>query len=71
MFPSISIDIRTLSCDLLEFFRQRIVSLLEEKEIDSDIIQAIAGDTTPTSKLLDDPTDIDFRASLLMDMRKK
>ncbi len=70
LFPSLSFDISCLSRELREFFRQRIVSLLEEKNIDFDIIQAIAGDTTSTSRLLDDPTDFDFRASLLMDMRK-
>ncbi len=70
LFPDISFDIDTLSCDLLEFFRQRIISLLEEKNIDFDIIQAIAGDTTSTAKLLEDPTDVYFRSSLLMDMRK-
>ena len=71
IFPSISFDISTLSYELMEFFRQRIISLLEEKDIDFDIVQAIAGDTISTSKLLDDSTDVDFRASLLMDMRKK
>ncbi len=70
LFPSLSIDISILSCELMEFFRQRIISLLEDKEVEFDIIQAIAGDTTSTAKLLDDPTDVDFRASLLMDMRK-
>ena len=70
IFPSVSIDINHLSSELIEFFRQRIVSLLEEKAIDFDIIQAIAGDTTSTSILLSDPTDVYFRASLLMDMRK-
>ncbi len=70
LFPSLSIDISSLSSELMEFFRQRIISLLEDKEVDFDIIQAIAGDTISTLKLLDDPTDVDFRASLLMDMRK-
>ncbi|MBW3041760.1 glycine--tRNA ligase subunit beta [Prochlorococcus marinus] len=70
IFPNIPFDINVLSADLIELFRQRISSLLEEKEIDSDVIQAIAGDSTPTSKLLGDSTDVDFRASLLMDMRK-
>ncbi len=70
LFPSLSIDISILSFELMEFFRQRIISLLEDKEVEFDIIQAIAGDTTSTAKLLDDPTDVDFRASLLMDMRK-
>ena len=70
LFPSLSFDITSLSLELMEFFRQRIVSLLEEKDIDFDIIQAIVGDTTLTSRLLDDPTDFEFRSSLLMDMRK-
>ncbi|WP_269624643.1 glycine--tRNA ligase subunit beta [Prochlorococcus marinus] len=70
LFPSLPFNIISLSCELKEFFRQRIISLLEEKEVDFDIIQAIAGDTISTSKLLDDPTDINFRTSLLMDMRK-
>ncbi len=70
LFPSLSINISSLSSELMEFFRQRIISLLEEKDVDFDIIQATAGDTTSTSKLLDDPTDVDFRISLLMRMRK-
>ena len=44
--------------------------MLEEKDIDFDIIQAVLGDTSLTSKLLDDPTDVYFRALLLMDMRE-
>ncbi len=71
LFPSLSFEISSLSSEIKEFFRQRIISLLEEKDIDFDIIQAIAGDTTSTSKLLDDPTDVYFRTSLLMEMRKK
>ena len=70
LFPSIPFDKSILSCDLIEFFRQRIISLLEEKNFDFDIIQAIAGEFTTTEDLLDDSTDVDFRASLLMEMRK-
>ncbi len=70
LFPSLPFEISSLSSELKEFFRQRIISLLEEKNIDFDIIQAIAGDTTSTPKLLDDPTDVNFRSSLLMEMRK-
>ncbi len=70
LFPSLPFEISSLSSELKEFFRQRIISLLEEKDIDFDIIQAIAGDTISTSKLLDDPTDAYFRTSLLMEMRK-
>ncbi len=69
IFPSISFDISSLSLELMEFFRQRTISLLEERDIDFDIIQAIAGDTIPISKLLYDLTDVYFRASLLKDMR--
>ena len=66
LFPSLSFDITCLSLELMEFFRQRIVSLLEEKDIDFDIIQAIVGDTTLTSRLLDHPTDFEFRSSIIM-----
>ena len=69
-FPSIPFDESSLKSELMEFFRQRIISLFEDKDIDFDIILSIAGDSIPTSKLLDDPKDVDFRASLLMDMRK-
>jgi len=70
LFPSLSLNISSLTIELKEFFRQRIISLLEEKDIDFDIIQAVSGDTSLISKLLDDPTDVYFRALLLMDMRK-
>ncbi len=70
LFPLISFDIVSLAKEIKEFFRLRIISLLDEKQIDFDIIQSIAGDTTPTSILLDDPTDVDFRASLLVNMRE-
>ncbi len=70
LFPSLPFDISRLVSELKEFFRQRIISLLEEKNIDFDIIQAITGDTISISKLLDDPTDVYFRTSLLMEMRK-
>ena len=69
IIPNTSFDIKILSCDLIEFFRQRIISLLEEKDIAVDVIQSIAGDSTSTAKILYDPTDVDFRSLLLMDMR--
>ena len=69
LFPTLSFNLSSVSSELKEFFRQRIISLLEEKEIDFDIIQSVAGNTTSTSKLLDDPSDVNFRTSLLMDMR--
>ena len=70
LFPYLSFDISTISSELKEFFRLRIISLLEEKNIDFDIIQAVAGDRDSNSKLLDDPTDANFRTLLLMNMRE-
>jgi len=70
LFPSLPFETSNISCELKEFFRQRIITLLEEKNIDFDIVQAIAGDKASTSKLLDDPTDVEFRASLLLNMRE-
>ena len=70
MFPNILFDINIISYELKEFFRQRVISLLEEKEIHFDVIQSISGDTIPTEKILDDTNDVNFRASLLMDMRR-
>ena len=70
LFPTLLINKSVLSCDLKEFFRQRIISLLEEKGIDIDIIQAIAGDTTSTSEILNNPAEVYFRTKLLMEMRR-
>ena len=44
-------------------------SLLEESDIDSDIIQSVAGETIASKRLLDDPIDVLVRINLLVDMR--
>ena len=69
MFPDFNIDKTKLLNDLSDFFRQRIISFLEEKELDFDLVQAIAGETIPISRLLSDPIDIKIRVNLLSEMR--
>ena len=60
----------TLTGDLEEFLRQRLVSLLEEGGHDPDIVQALAGQGLPLERILGDPTDVLERAELLSDLRR-
>ncbi len=69
LFPEFNIESSKLFDDLSEFFRQRIISLLEENGIDIDISQAIAGASIPIKSLLLDPSEIQLRANLLSQMR--
>ncbi len=69
LFPDFNIDSNKLFDDLCCFFRQRIISLLEEKEYDFDLIQSVAGPSTPIRKLLADPLDVIDRIELLSEMR--
>tara|TARA_B100000700_G_scaffold322883_1_gene425386 strand:+ start:1275 stop:3440 length:2166 start_codon:yes stop_codon:yes gene_type:complete len=68
-FPTLSIDLDDIQNDLHEFFRLRIITSLEEKKIDFDIIQAVSGPSFSTKQLIEDPLDILLRANLLMNMR--
>ena len=70
LLPSLDINMKSHSIDLSDFFRQRIISLLEEDGIDVDLVQAVAGQTIPIKSLLSDPMDIRRRAELLVQMRK-
>ena len=70
LLPGLSINTNRLSVDLGDFFRQRIISLLEDSGTDIDIVQAIAGETIPIQILISDPMDIRRRAELLLEMRK-
>ncbi len=70
MFPNFNINVDNLSNDLFEFFRQRIISQLEEEGIDPDLVEAVAGPSISISSLLSDPADILLRAELLSNMRK-
>lgn len=69
IFPDFKIDRQNLLADLSDFFRQRIISQLDEYKIDSDLIQAVAGNTIPIDRLLSDPADIRLRAELLSELR--
>ena len=55
--------------DLSDFFRQRIISLFEEIGEDSDLIKAVAGNTTTIQRLLKEPCDSRIRLDLLRGMR--
>ncbi len=70
LLPSLDINMKSHLIDLSDFFRQRIISLLEEDGIDVDLVQAVAGQTIPIKSLLFDPMDIRRRAELLVQMRK-
>ena len=70
LLPELSINSNALVKELAEFFRQRIISLLEESGIDIDIVQAVSGETIPIKNILADPMDIRRRAELLSHMRK-
>ncbi len=64
-----TIDKNLLLDDLTDFFRQRIITLLEESSIDIDLVQSVAGATTSIKRLLSDPLDAKIRAELLSEMR--
>jgi len=57
LLPGLHTDATALASDLAEFLRQRLQSLLEEAGIDADLVQAVAGDGVPLSRLLCDPAD--------------
>lgn len=69
LLPGFRVDASRLAADLVEFLRQRIVSLLEEEGIDSDLVQAVAGEGLDLSRLLRDPADARRRAGLLAGLR--
>tara|TARA_Y100001968_G_scaffold297513_1_gene306641 strand:+ start:36984 stop:39152 length:2169 start_codon:yes stop_codon:yes gene_type:complete len=71
ILPHFNINSNDLVHDLYEFFRQRIISLLEEEGIDFDLIQAVVGNTISIPNFLSDPVEIRFRIDLLSDMREK
>ncbi len=70
LFPMFETSASKLLKDLLDFFRQRVVSLLEESGIDQDLVQAVAGKMIDINDLLVDPKDVYKRAKLLAKMRK-
>jgi glycyl-tRNA synthetase beta chain len=70
LLPHFQVDPTLLGGELLEFLRQRLVSLLEEQGVDGDLVQAVAGDTVSPARVLADPADARQRASLLAELRR-
>ena len=69
--PHLGLDPRALAGDLGEFLRQRLISLLEDGAIPADLVQAVAGDSVPLSRVLQDPEDSRQRATLLLTLRQQ
>jgi glycyl-tRNA synthetase beta chain len=67
--PHLAVDPVQLGDDLAELLRQRLVSLLEEQGVPTDLVQAVAGDAVPRERLLRDPADARLRADLLVSLR--
>jgi len=68
-FDSLKFKPELLLNDVMNFFHQRIITLLEEASYDIDIVQAVAGESLCTRRLLSDPIDVLIRASLLAELR--
>ena len=69
--PQLTIQPDALVGDLGEFLRQRVMSLLEEQLIPIDLVQAVAGETVPLIRVLQDPGDARERAVLLQQLRQQ
>ena len=69
LLPHFKVDAAALAQELSELMGQRLQSLLEEAAIDSDLVQAVAGETVSLERLLADPGDARQRASLLQSLR--
>ena len=70
LLPHFKVDSQALAAELLELMRQRLVSLLEEQGVDTDLVQAVAGDTVAPERVLADPSDARQRADLLVALRR-
>nr|AUG32082.1 putative Glycyl-tRNA synthetase, beta subunit [Paulinella longichromatophora] len=71
LFPVFSVNPIELTNELCQLFHQRIVFLLSEQDIDSDLIQAVAGETTSISRLMTDPIDVKSRLVHLRNLRNQ
>lgn len=69
LLPDFKVDAPALSAELGELLRQRVHSLLEERGVDGDLVQAVAGDGVALVRLISDPADARERADLLMQLR--
>ncbi len=69
LLPAFQVDASALAAELGDFLRQRIVSLLEEEGLPTDLVQAVAGEGVAVQRLLADPADARQRAELLVALR--
>lgn len=69
LFPSFKVEAEALAGALGGFLRQRLQSLLDELGFAPDLVQAVAGETVPLLRLLNDPGDALGRARLLAELR--
>ena len=70
IFSGLNINKTQQFTDLSEFFRQRLISLLEDSNLDNDLVQSVAGPRIGIDRLLSDPADAQLRAKLLQKMRQ-
>ena len=71
LLPNFTVDAAALAGELGEFLRQRVLSLLEEEGVPSDLVQAVAGETVPLARVISDPADARERAKLLVNLRRQ
>ncbi|MFM9110569.1 MAG: glycine--tRNA ligase subunit beta, partial [Prochlorococcaceae cyanobacterium] len=71
LFPAFAVDGAGLAADLGEFVRQRLLSLLEEEGLETDLARAVAGEGLELERLLADPADARRRALLLAELRQR
>jgi glycyl-tRNA synthetase beta chain len=67
--PQLAVNPNQLCHELCDLLRQRLVSLLEDQGVAVDLVQAVAGESVPLERLLQDPSDAHGRAALLVALR--
>jgi glycyl-tRNA synthetase beta chain len=70
LLPGCRVEPGPLAAELVEFLRQRLVSLLEEEGHGVDLVQAVAGEGLPLERVLADPADARRRVVLLESLRR-
>ena len=70
LLPEAGVNPESLAAELVEFLRQRLVSLLEEAGFDGDLVQSVAAPDLPLERVLGDPEDARRRAMLLAELRR-
>jgi len=70
LFPQFELNPQALQHELEELLQQRIVSLLEDEGFDTDLVQAVAGESVARDRVLKDPFDARRRAELLAQLRR-